>query len=66
MKTNESLLADALGKRGADVKSCDFQPGEDGAKVGLDGYLARFRDAGAHARGCLKDAEDPEPPAPKK
>jgi putative DNA primase/helicase len=61
VRDNESLLADALSRRGATVKVVRLPPGPDGAKVGLDDYLV------AHGVDelwkLLNAAEEAEPPS---
>ncbi len=62
IRTNESLLADALTKRGAIVKIVRLPAGPDGEKVGLDDFLVANGADALHK--LIAEAEDPEPPEP--
>lgn len=63
VRTNESLLADALTKRGATVKVVRLPPGDDNSKVGLDDYLVAHPESTA-LHELLATAEEPEAPSP--
>jgi len=63
VRTNEALLADALGKRGAAVRIVRLPPGPSGEKQGLDDYLVA-QGAEAFLR-LMETATEPEPPRPE-
>jgi len=57
---NERLLASSLAMQGAKVRIVRLQPGDDGAKVGLDDFLVA--NGPASLESLIGSAEEPQPP----